>query len=88
VEVPSLKNKEYQTAIAALAKLNLNQATTLVDAPAGVQPNIVQSTNPGAGTRVPIGSTVTLTVTQAATPTPSVTPSVTPTPTVSPSPSP
>jgi serine/threonine-protein kinase len=88
VQVPSLKNKAYQTAIAALAKLNLNPDTKFVDAPPGGQANIVQATDPGAGTRVGVGSTVTLTVTREATPTPSVTPSESPTPSTSPTPSP
>jgi eukaryotic-like serine/threonine-protein kinase len=88
VQVPSLKNKTYQTAIAALAKLNLNQDTKYVDAQPGAPANVVQSTDPGAGTSVPVGSTVTLTVTREATATPTVTPTVTPTPTGSPTPSP
>jgi serine/threonine-protein kinase len=85
VEVPSLRNKEYQTAIAALAKLNLNPTTKFVDAPPGGQVNVVQATDPGAGTRVPVGSTVTVTVTRAAAPSPSATPSDSPSPSPSPS---
>jgi serine/threonine-protein kinase len=88
VQVPALKNKAYQTAIAALAKLNLNPDTKYVDAQPGGQVNVVQSTDPGAGTRVPVGSTVTLTVTQAPSPSPSPTQTASPTPTVSPTPSP
>jgi len=92
VEVPNVRNKTINVAIAELQARGLKVSSELEyrDVPADQQPNVVVSTDPPAGQKVRLDTEVTLTVTRPvqSTPTPSESPSESPDPSESPSPTP
>jgi serine/threonine-protein kinase len=86
VEVPNVRNKAVAVAIGILreAGLEVDPELDYRDAPADAEPNVVIRTDPAIGNKVPVGTTVKITVTK---PVDEPSPTVTPTPSDSPSPS-